>query len=62
MNEIKLRDFQFKIINRILVTNIFLFKINKKDNDLCSYCQGEAESIIHLFVRCEIVKRILGKI
>ena len=36
INEIKLRDFQFKINNKILVTNYFLHKIIKIDNDLCS--------------------------
>ena len=29
IKEIKLRDFQFKIYNRILVTNSFLYKIKK---------------------------------
>ena len=33
IKEIKLRDFQFKINNRILVTNSFLFKIKKKDSN-----------------------------
>lgn len=53
ISEIKLRDFQFKINNRILVTNTFLYKIKKIPNNLCSYCQKEAESIFHLFVNCE---------
>ena len=56
INEIKLRDFQFKINNKILVTNSFLHKINKIDNNLCSYCQKETESIFHLLCTCDIVK------
>ena len=48
IKEVKLRDFKFKINNRILVTNNFLFKINKKENNLCSYCNLDAESITHL--------------
>lgn len=55
IKEIKLRDFQFKINNRILVTNTFLFKINKKDNKHCSYCNQEAETITHLFFHCQKV-------
>ena len=55
IKEVKLRDFQFKINNRILVTNTFLFKIKKKDNDRCSYCNQEAETITHLLFHCEKV-------
>ena len=52
IKEVKLRDFQFKINNCILVTNSFLFKIKKKDTNQCSYCNQEAESIIHLLFYC----------
>ena len=60
INEIKLRDFQFKINNKILVTNSFLYKINKIDNDLCSYCQKETESILHLLFGSDVVKEFWG--
>ena len=56
INEIKLRDFQFKINNKSLVTNSFLHKTNKIDNNICSYCQKETESIVHLLCTCDIVK------
>ena len=36
INEVKLADFQFKINNKILVTNSFLFKIKKINNQRCS--------------------------
>ena len=52
IKEVKLRDFQFKINNCILVTNSFLFKIKKKDTNRCSYCNQEAESITHLLFYC----------
>ena len=52
IKEVKLRDFQFKINNCILVTKSFLFKIKKKDNHRCSYCNQEAESITHLLFYC----------
>ena len=42
-HETKLRDFQYKINNKILVTNSFLFKINKTDNLACSYCNEQPE-------------------
>ena len=55
-HEIKLRDFQYKINNKILVTNSFLYKINKTDNLACSYCGEQSEKIHHLFLRCPRVK------
>ena len=54
IKEIKLRDFQFKINNRILVANTFLFEIKKKETSLCSYCNQEAETITHLLFSSEI--------
>lgn len=56
LNEVKLRDFQYKISNKILVTNSFLFKINKIDNELCSYCNEQPEKIHHLFLTCPKVR------
>ena len=54
VKEIKLKDFLYKITNKILVTKHFLHKINKIDNNLCEYCQ---QTIFHLFIDCEIGKR-----
>ena len=56
INEVKLRDFQFKINNKILVTNSFLYKINKVENNLCSFCQKDIENIHHLLCTCDTVK------
>ena len=51
-----MKDFQFKINNRILATNSFLFKINKIDSNRCSFCEQASESIKHLFINCPKVK------
>lgn len=56
IKEVKLKDFQFKINNRILVTNSFLWTINKIDSNLCGYCKENIESIYHLFITCPKVK------
>lgn len=56
IKEVKLKDFQFKINNKILATNSFLCKINKIDNNKCSFCEQEPETIKHLFVDCPKVK------
>ena len=54
--EVKLADFQYKINNKILVTNSFLFKIKKINNNGCSYCSEHGETIEHLFLNCTKVK------
>ena len=45
----KLREFQYKILNRILYTNKMLFKFKKVDSPLCVFCEKELETIEHLF-------------
>ena len=52
-HEVKLKDFQFKINNHILVTKSYLNKINKTDNDRCSLCDQDSETISHLFYHCD---------
>ena len=47
--EVKLRWFQFRLLNRILCTNTLLVKINRSDNPNCTFCNEVEESIIHLF-------------
>ena len=56
LSEVTLKDFQFKINNKILVTKTFLHKIRKVEDNLCSYCKREPETILHLFVQCGKVK------
>ena len=48
----KLREFQYKILNRILYTNKMLFKFKKVDSPLCDFCEKELETIEHLFFHC----------
>ena len=55
----KLQEFQYKVNNYILVTKSFLYKINKLDNDRCSLCDQESETISHLFIHCNKVKMFL---
>ena len=56
IKEVKQADFQYKIHNKILVTNSFLFKIKKINNNGCSYCNGHRETIEHLSFNCTKVK------
>ena len=50
----KIIVFQFKLLHRRLATNSFLTKINLKDNEQCTFCQNDKETLIHLFWTCEI--------
>ena len=56
IKEVKLQEFQFKVNNHILVTKSFLLKIKKVDNDRCSFCNQESETIIHVLFLCNKVK------
>ena len=51
----KLREFQFKILNRIVFTNEKLFRFDMAESDKCALCQTtEVESIEHLLFSCKI--------
>ena len=50
----KLITFQFKLFHRRLTTNDFLKKIGLKQSDICTFCELEIESIIHLFWSCSV--------
>ena len=52
--ETKLREFQFKILNRIVFTNEKLFRFGMAESDKCAFCQTEVESIEHLLFSCKI--------
>ena len=48
----KSREFQYKILNRYLVTNSFLSKIGLITSPLCTFGEQENESLEHLFITC----------
>ena len=50
----KLITFQFKLLHRRLATNDFLKKIGLKQSDICTFCELEIESLIHLFWSCSV--------
>ena len=62
IKEIRLKDFQYKVTNKVLVTKSFLHKINKVDNNICEYCSLQPETIYHLFIECEIIKRFWNEL
>ena len=52
----KLREFQYKILNRILYTNDMLFKFKKIESPLCYLCENDVETIEHFLFLCPRVQ------
>ena len=55
----RLQWFQYRIINKILATNSFLFKIKIKDSKYCNFCHSEEETIEHLLWECDNLQSLL---
>ena len=48
-SETFVRSFQFKILNDITFTNYRLAKIGYAQNDICTFCGVESQTLYHLF-------------
>ena len=46
------RDFQYKLLNRVVFTNTKLSKFGKVESPLCTFCGTEDETLEHLFALC----------
>ena len=57
----KLKEFQFKLIHRIVVTKKELHRYGIKADDECLYC-GEKDSIEHTFLNCQFVKIFVNSV
>lgn len=55
-HDVKLRNFQYKYLNRILPTNQFLNKCKLVSSSLCDFCNMEIETLNHLFWECRHVQ------
>ena len=55
-NYTKIRDFQYRLLQRAIVTNIQLKKWGIIESELCTFCNEQPETIIHLLVHCTKVK------
>ena len=53
--DIRLRWFQYRIVNRIIATNKFLEKNKKRQDSKCSFCNEGIETLAHLFFDCPMV-------
>ena len=55
-NVAKFRSFQYRLLHRAVITNKQLFRWKMLKNNLCTFCQEEVETVIHLFVMCPRVR------
>ena len=61
-NNNKYRSFQYRLINRALILNIHLFRWGMVDSNKCSFCNLHKETILHIFVECEVVKNFWNQL
>ena len=57
-----LRMFQYKLLNNVLYLNKMLFRFRKVDSPLCSNCNEEEETPLHLFHSCLKTKQLWNKL
>ena len=58
----KLREFQYKFINRLTPTNTYLYKCRLSNSTLCDFCNYEPETLIHLYWECLHVQQFWSNI
>ena len=61
-SDTKLREFQFKLLNRYLVTNVFLNKIGVLPSPACSLCGKENESLEHILISCNYAREFWAEV
>ena len=47
-----LKAFQYKVLNAILFTNTKLYKTGFIEDEKCSFCRHEPETLYHLLFHC----------
>ena len=52
----KLINFQYKLLHRILPTNMLLVKIGIKESHQSNFCNNDTVSILHYIWLCPIIK------
>ena len=60
--DVKLRNFQYKYLMRILPNNKYLFKCKLTPSVLCDFCSMQEETNFHLFWHCWYIQALWSKI
>ena len=58
-NSVYLLYLHYRIINRIITTNKFLNTIQLSDDSMCTFCERDTETIIHLFWQCPVTQAFI---
>ena len=58
----KSREFQYKLLNRCLATNVLLSKVGIISSPLCSFCGEVDESLEHIFITCHYTKKFWAEV
>ena len=61
-NVSKLRSFQYRVLQRGLITNIQLYKWQVVSSNMCTFCSKEKETVSHLLYECDSVKEFWDKV
>lgn len=57
-----LQTFHYRIVNRIISTNTFLFRIGKGETPLCTFCNSNDETLYHILWDCSTIQNYLKDI
>ena len=57
-NSIKLRSFQYRLMQNALILNTHLYRWGMIKDNMCNFCGDHKESVVHLFVECDVSKDI----
>ena len=57
-----MRNFQVKFIHRKIATEYLLYKIRIHESPDCNLCETYPQTLMHLFLKCEIVRSFWNEI
>ena len=57
-----LRYLHYKIVTRTVTTKTFLYITNIAENNTCTFCSSEVETIYHLFWECPVTQTLIQNI
>ena len=55
----KLRSFQYRTLHAAIVVNSHLFRWDLREDNLCTFCREQKETVIHLFCECSVVVNVI---
>ena len=59
---IRLANFHYKLVKRILVTNRFLYLCGIVEDSNCTFCERNEESLYHVFWECQISQNYIADV